>query len=507
MQRLPIISLMTISPDFTASFALDCCSCVSAYWFAIMVRPIISASQCKQPVFADSLRVLSQSVFALVYLVAAVLPVCAQDLRTVSEPVIPAVCTTLSAKLLSHQGVLAAVEESELDTKRIQFALDHCAKGKAVELKADGSSNAFLTAPLRLPANRTLLIDKGVTLFGSRNPRDYDLHHGSCGIVNRKGRDCKPLILVDHANHAAIMGDGTIDARGGETLLGSNVTWWNLAEQARAGGRQQCPHLLDINYSNDFTLYRITLKNSPNFHVVFSRGNGFTVWGVKIDTPRHARNTDGIDPSSSTNITITHSYISTGDDNVAIKAGSNGPTTHVTVDHDHFYYGHGMSIGSETNGGASAIRVANLSIDGADNGLRIKSNPSRGGLVKDVTYSDVCIRNTRNPILIDTNYNYPGKATDEYPVFTDILLRNVRISGGGKLSFNGLDQVHRLGMQLDGVLLDSSQSYKISAHHADIQLGPGATNFAPLGEDVKITGQISNAKPQSCAEKFVPFPR
>jgi hypothetical protein len=30
-----------------------------------------------------------------------------------------------------------------------------------------------------------------------------------------------------------------------------------------------------------------------------------------------------------------------------------------------------------------------LSIDGADNGLRIKSNNTRGGIVRDVVYSDI----------------------------------------------------------------------------------------------------------------------
>ena len=43
---------------------------------------------------------------------------------------------------------------------------------------------------------------------------------------------------------------------------------------------------------------------------------------MKIQTPKTARNRDGIDPSSSTNVTIAHCYIDTGDDNVAIKAGS-----------------------------------------------------------------------------------------------------------------------------------------------------------------------------------------
>jgi polygalacturonase len=72
---------------------------------------------------------------------------------------------------------------------------------------------------------------------------------------------------------------------------------------------------------------------------------------------------------------ITHCYISTGDDNVAIKAG--GHVSHITIAHNHFYYGHGMSIGSETYAGADSIRVTDLSIDAADNGIRIKSNSTR----------------------------------------------------------------------------------------------------------------------------------
>jgi polygalacturonase len=38
----------------------------------------------------------------------------------------------------------------------------------------------------------------------------------------------------------------------------------------------------------------------------------------------------------------------------------------MTIAHNHFYTGHGISIGSETNGGADTIRVTDLSIDGAD---------------------------------------------------------------------------------------------------------------------------------------------
>jgi polygalacturonase len=81
---------------------------------------------------------------------------------------------------------------------------------------------------------------------------------------------------------------------------------------------------------------------------------------VTIDAPQTARNADGSDPSSSTDVSNVYSRIRCGDDNVAIKTGNDGPAAHITAAHDRFYPGHGMSIGSETNGGVSAIDVRDL---------------------------------------------------------------------------------------------------------------------------------------------------
>ncbi len=257
-------------------------------------------------------------------------------------------------------------------------------------------------------------------------------------------------------------------------------------------------------------MYRITLKNSPNFHVSYSGGSGFTVWGIKIQSPKRARNTDGIDPGNSTNVTIAHSFIDTGDDNVAIKAGAGKPTTHMTIAHNHFYSGHGMSIGSETNGGASAIRVADLSITGADNGIRIKSNSSRGGLVQDIVYEDVCIQDTKNPILMDTHYSFRGAEQDKLPEFRDIVLRNVRILGAGKITLDGFDAAHRLGMTFDNVTLDTPASIQVAGSFADLTFGPGPVNFRPQGQAITITPQAQAAKAaintNSCDGKFVAFP-
>jgi polygalacturonase len=374
---------------------------------------------------------------ALLILAAAAI-LNAQDTRTVTEPTIPPACANLTAQ---------PTDESHLDTKRIQQSIDACAPGKAVLLTTAGPNTAFLSGPLDLRRGVTLVVSAGVTLFASRNPRVYDIAPNVCGTITEKGHGCRALINGTNVPGAAVMGDGAIDGQGGDKILDQPISWWDLAEQARKGGNQNNPRLMILSHCDNFTLYRITLKNSPNFHVSYSNGNGFTVWGVKVWSPaKNARNTDGIDPGNSTNVTITQSFIHTGDDQVAIKAGHGAPTTHMTIAHNHFYSGHGMSIGSETDGGASAIRVTDLSIEGGDNGIRIKSNSSRGGLVHDVIYEDVCIRDTKNPIFMDTHYSFTGPESDKLPVFEDITLRNVHIEGGGKLTLDGFDAAHPLKM-------------------------------------------------------------
>jgi polygalacturonase len=434
----------------------------------------------------------------------------AQDARTVTEPVLPPICSSLDAQLSVNGRSLAKADEDKLDTARLQKALDACGKGRGVILRTHGMANAFLSGPLELREGVTLIIDKGATLFASRDPALYEKAPGSCGLVNESGNGCKPLISAQHISGAGVMGDGVIDGRGGEKILGKDVTWWDLAEQARTGGRQQVPRLIVTDAADDFTVYRITLKNSPNFHIVYNRGDGFTVWGLKIDTPkRGARNTDGVDPGAgSKNITITHSYIRTGDDNVAIKGGTGG-ITNMTVSHNHFYWGHGMSIGSETNGGVSKIRVFDLSLDGPDNGIRIKSNGSRGGLVHDVVYDDVCVRDSPNPITFDTGYTAAGTVEGKSPpTMRDITLHNVRVSGGGKISFNGYAKDYRVGVTLDNVLLTDAPSYTYSIHHADFVLGPGPANLKLSGGvDSTLQGKPGKSVAASCADKFLPFPQ
>lgn len=457
----------------------------------------------------------------------------AQDTRTVTEPVLPPSCVTLQAQLTSvfdgAYNTLAPADESKLDTARIQHALDHCPKGKAVVLASHGTANAFLSGPLELRAGVTLVVDAHTTLFETLDPAVLATSPGACGIISAdKGRGCKPLLLADHISGAGVMGDGVIDGRGGEFLLGTKTSAWDLGQLATqvagasTGSGQKVSRLIVADHADNFTLYRITLRNSPNFHVSYNGGDGFTVWGVKIDTVRRiassphplSRNTDGIDPGNGArNVTITHSFFREGDDNIALKGGAGG-ISNVSITHNHMYWGHGMSIGSETNGGVSKIRVSDLTLDGTDSGIRIKSTGMRGGLVHDIAYDDVCIRNSPRPLDITAAYaaNGPVKGNSP-PTFTDITLRNVTISGGGKLLFDGYDETHRAQLIFDGVWLadagtSSAPKYTYTFDHADITITGKGTNLdLPKGEDATVKGQpTSGPGNPTCEARFVPFP-
>jgi polygalacturonase len=446
-----------------------------------------------------------------------------QDTRVVTEPVIPASCAQLPARLQSVGDRIDAADEGKLDTERIQAAMDECKPGMAVELKVESGKNAFLTGPLELRTGVTLLIDEGVTLFGSRDPKVYEMRGPEakaddpvkCGTsIPRPGQfgqeagmaqaaqlrrgGCRPLISATNVTGAAIMGDGTIDGRGYAKLLGPDgkdmdFSWWQMARRAEPKDDIYfSTRLLVANHADGLVLYRITLHNSPNFHVSVNNTNGFTAWGVHLLTPvdkkLDARNTDGIDPGNSTNVTIAHSWIDNGDDNVAIKAN----VQHMSVLDNHFYTGHGMSIGSEATGDAFLL-VDGLTEDHTTSGIRIKSNVTRGGYDHDLTYKNICMRGVLNPIAISpyyTNQTTEGFVDPKYtgtkiPDYKKIVLENVISTTPGDVLIAGIDDAHRTEITLDNVQVYGIQPGQVHLAYADITLMGEPGTDLPLESALK----------------------
>ncbi|HZQ41699.1 MAG TPA: Ig-like domain repeat protein [Acidobacteriaceae bacterium] len=446
----------------------------------------------------------------------------AQDQRNVLEPVIPQACTTLDAELASGATPGTISNETQLDSPRIQAALNACPAGQAVELAMGGTNDAFLIGPITIPSGVTLVVDAGVTVYASRNPRDYDSSSAhTCGTVDNNGNGCNPVINVSKTVGAGIMGYGTIDGRGYMKMLLNGQpgpeSWWDIANDANVnGGSQNNPRLINGSNPDRLTLYKIRLMNSPMFHVALDVPTNFTAWGVKIVTPYDARNSDGIDPGYGTNVTITQSHISDGDDQVAIGGNKLPGASYYTVSNDWFGNGHGLSIGSYTLGGVRHLLAQNLTwsglaTDSNATAVHIKSDVSRGGVVQDLTYQNICTKDLRYAIWLDPFYSGLTKTGTLLPWYKDILIQNMHqvtpsetSTTTGQVIIQGYNSSVPTEVTLDNVVVDGivakdfvNKYHQTTPTNSIITVGPDPINFLQYlyQPTVTVNDEIANSNP------------
>jgi polygalacturonase len=323
-----------------------------------------------------------------------------------------------------------------LDTEAIQKALDECNQaGGGIVLLTTGT---YLSKPIVLRSKTTLQLNEGAKLQATSNHADFMKTPGDW-LSAKGGSDFIPFISGKDLTDVTITGKGTID--------GNGEVWWGPAEEARRktpGYTLPRPNLIVLNRCKNLRLENITLQNSPKFHFVPTDCDGVVVSNVTVLAPAGAPNSDAIDPSRCRDVLITKCHIDVGDDNIAIKSGRKVDgrefaCENITVTDCVFLHGHGVSIGSETVGGVRNLTVRNCTFENTENGIRIKSARGRGGLVENLTYSDITMKNVE-PAITFTCYYMGTSAKD--PVQPTIpkedkpqsvaegtpIYRNIRIS-------------------------------------------------------------------------------
>jgi len=315
-----------------------------------------------------------------------------------------------------------------LDTDAIQKALDECGKagGGTVRFPA----GTYLSKPISLHSSTTVQLDAGATLLATDDPADF---------AGSTSNSFIPFVSGKKLHDVTITGQGIID--------GSGAKWWIPAEAARQktpGYTLPRPNLVVLTGCTNLRVENITLQNSPKFHFVPTDCDGVIVSNVTVLAPAHAANTDAIDPSACRNVLITKCHIDVGDDNIAIKAGKAMPgrpfaCDNITVTDCVFLHGHGMSIGSETAGGVRNVMVRNCTFENTENGIRIKSQRGRGGIVENISYSDITMKNVDPAITLTSYYMFnsagdakqktePTKDTAQPVAAGTPIYRNIHIS-------------------------------------------------------------------------------
>lgn len=341
-------------------------------------------------------------------------------------------------------------------------------------------AGTFVTGPLALTNSMALVVEKGATIRGSEDFKDYENTDESGGKENRfsKARvPTLPLIRGLNLSNVAIRGTGTID--------GAGAVWWQRFRAERAAGAPQegqparsgqpvahvRPRLVWLVGCNRVHIQGVTLKDSPQFHLVPNRCREVTIEDVKVISPADAPNTDAIDPTSSSNVLIRRCFIDVGDDNVSFKSNpSEGPLENVLVTDCTFKHGHGASVGSNIGGGIRNITVEHCTFEGTDNAIRIKSRRDRGGLVENITYRNITMKNVGTAILINLFYFDEAGAkahqaqpiTATTPIVRNVQIINVTVEGAKRAGeIIGLPEAPIAGVLLDNVHIRANTGLNI----------------------------------------------
>jgi polygalacturonase len=139
--------------------------------------------------------------------------------------------------------------------------------------------------------------------------------------------------------------------------------------QAWHGGRldpkndyKNLPNFVMVHGSANVGIRGVSLLNGCNWNVHLVYSTHCTVDGIRIITP--FKGTDGVDVDSSTHIVVRNSFISNGDDCIAIKSGfdcfgiqMNRPSTDILISNISCTHGGSIAVGSEMSGGVADVLI------------------------------------------------------------------------------------------------------------------------------------------------------
>lgn len=322
--------------------------------------------------------------------------------------------TTPSAKAVFTAAKYGAVGDGKtLNTQALQKAIDAAAKKGGTVTLAPGQ---YLTGSLFLKKGVTLRLDKGVTLLGSQDLKDYPEIMTRVAGIEMKWPAA--LLNINDQDNVAIVGEGTVDGQG-------KVFWdkyWAMRKEYDAKGLRwivdydaQRPRLLVMANSSNVTVKGVTLQRSGfwTVHVLYSKN--VTVDGITVrnNLGGHGPSTDGIDIDSSSYVLVQNSDIDCNDDNFCLKAGRdadglrvNRPAEYIVIQNCVAGAGDGLfTCGSETSGGIRHVIARNLKAKGTKVGIRIKSALNRGGTVEDIRVDNIEMDGVGTAILLTMNWN------------------------------------------------------------------------------------------------------
>ncbi|MFM6976515.1 MAG: glycoside hydrolase family 28 protein [Sphingobacteriaceae bacterium] len=432
--------------------------------------------------------------------------------------------STLSIRAQKYYNVTdygAKNDSSALATKAIAKAIAAAAKaGGGTVYFAPGK---YLTGPIHLKSNITILIDAGAELHFSDNFDDY-LPMVPSRWEGTTVNNFSPLFYAYKAENISIIGRGLINGHGKK--------WWDFAEgydPKRPRSKWELefeknnkdvvrpdlpgwvergflrPPFIQPMFCKNVLIQGIKIINSPFWTINPEFCENVTVEGVTIENPP-SPNTDGINAESCKYVHVANCHISVGDDCITLKSGKDrdgrrmaAPAENYTITNCTMLSGHGgVVIGSEMSGGVKKIVISNCVFDGTDRGIRIKTARGRGGVVEDIRVDNIIMKNIKlEAIILNMDYakSTPEPVSERTPIFRNIHFSNItgtQINTAGRITGieeMPIDLITFNDIQLDAVNGFSMQYAKnIEFHQVSINTQKGPALTADQVDRLEING-------------------
>ena len=359
----------------------------------------------------------------------------------------------------------------------------------------------YVTGPIELISNLVLYFDAGaVVQFPAQRLPFTKSRQQSIEAIT-------PVPLIGGSNLENV----TIAGRG--LLMSSNDDWMKLMPRQKATGSdpgsangpnwERLLQLLEVKTpapeeayqaaagelrpsfirtmdSRNVLIEGLHFVGSPMWTIHMLYSDNVVVRDVIIETYPGVH-TDGIAVDSSRNVRISNCYIDTGDDGIVIKSGKdadglrvNRPTENVSITNCTVRHAHGaVTIGSETSGWIRNLVASNITCDGTQMGVRIKSRRGRGGGVEDARFDNWTMENVGTAINITNYYIMEGEVrtgeepvSARTPVFRNIAISHMTVNHARvAIDIEGLPEMPVSGLRISDVIASAQTGLK--AYHTD----------------------------------------
>lgn len=287
------------------------------------------------------------------------------------------------------------------DTAAVQQAIEAASRaGGGTVLLTPG---AYLCGTLELKSGVTLQLQKGATLLGSTDPKDY--RHNA-------------LLVAEQQHQLGLCGAGCIDGQGAQlyAAIEKDGAWRKLGEKRPPENTR--PMLIKFTGCADVTVRDLTLKAAACWVQDYIDCERLTLERVTVRSTA-AWNNDGIDIYGCRDVVVRGCDVDSADDGICLKSGD-AACDRVRIENCRVRSSaSALKFGTGSHVGFKNITVRNLEVyDTARSAIALESVD--GAIIENVDIAHVRATNTGNAIFLRL-----GHRDAKSPVGA---LRNVQIS-------------------------------------------------------------------------------